>query len=183
MDLEHQRLPEKNRLPLDIDDSRLLAKSGESDVWDVNANYVRDSLLNWVDLGSGGGSPAFPLKIVRPAATLRLIETRSRKAAFLREVARELEFSDVEVVNERFEESSTRPEFREAADLITVRAVRIDTPQAEATQRLLRANGQLMLFSSRRPANRLEIAGLTEILSARLIPHGNSHLVIFKRTQ
>jgi 16S rRNA (guanine527-N7)-methyltransferase len=145
------------------------------------AKYVTDSPLNWVDLGSGGGSPAFPMKTALPAAKLRLIETRSRKAAFLREVARELDFSDVEVVNERFEESSKRPEFSESADLVTVRAVRIDPTLAEASQHLLRADGQLLLFASRRQANSVAIPGLIQTLSARLIPHGTSNLIIFKR--
>jgi 16S rRNA (guanine527-N7)-methyltransferase len=145
------------------------------------AKYVTDSPLNWVDLGSGGGSPAFPLKIARPSAKLRLIETRSRKAAFLREVARELDFPDVEVMNERFEESSKRPEFSEIADLVTVRAVRVDTSLADATQRVLRFHGRLMLFTSRRQATNLTLAGLVQTLSARLIPHGSSNLIIFER--
>jgi 16S rRNA (guanine527-N7)-methyltransferase len=145
------------------------------------ADYVRDSPLDWVDLGSGGGSPAFPLKIVRPAAKLRLIERRSRKAAFLREVARELDFPDIDVVNERFEVSSTRPEFRETADLMTVRAVRIDAALEVTAQRMLRAGGQLMLFSSRGQANSLAITGLIQIRSVRLIPRGDSELIIFRR--
>jgi 16S rRNA (guanine527-N7)-methyltransferase len=145
------------------------------------AKYIADSLLNWVDLGSGGGSPAFPLKIARPAAKLRLIETRSRKAAFLREVARELDFSDVEVMNERFEESSKRPEFGDTADLVTVRAVRVDTALAVATQRVLRSDGRLMLFTSRGEATDLTRSGLVQTLTARLIPHGGSNLIIFER--
>jgi len=144
------------------------------------AKYVSEVPISWVDLGSGGGSPAIPLKVARPSAKLTLIEARSRKAAFLREVVRELGFSDVDVVNARFEESSARPEFREIADLVTVRAVRIDTPLAEATQRLLRADGQLMLFSSRRQANALAIDGLIQTVSVRLIP-SESNLIIFRR--
>jgi hypothetical protein len=52
---------------------------------------------------------------------------------------------------------------------------------AEAAQRLLRADGQLMLFSSRRQANALTIEGLIQTVSVRLIPEGESHLIIFKR--
>src|SRR3979490_2129499 len=38
------------------------------------AGLVADSPLVWFDLGSGGGSPAIPLKIVRPAARLTMVE-------------------------------------------------------------------------------------------------------------
>ena len=34
----------------------------------------------WFDLGSGGGSPAIPLKIARPALRLTMVESKERKA-------------------------------------------------------------------------------------------------------
>ena len=51
----------------------------------------------WVDLGSGGGSPAIPLKIARPALRLTMIESKERKSAFLREVIRALGLVDATV--------------------------------------------------------------------------------------
>ena len=41
-----------------------------------------------VDLGSGGGSPAIPLALATNAANLVMVESRVRKAAFLREALR-----------------------------------------------------------------------------------------------
>ena len=55
------------------------------------------------DLGSGGGSPAIPLALALRAPRLLMVESRSRKAAFLREAARMLELS-ADVVAIRFEE-------------------------------------------------------------------------------
>jgi 16S rRNA (guanine527-N7)-methyltransferase len=43
-----------------------------------------------IDLGSGGGSPAIPLALALSAPRLVMVESRSRKAAFLREAVREL---------------------------------------------------------------------------------------------
>jgi 16S rRNA (guanine(527)-N(7))-methyltransferase RsmG len=43
-----------------------------------------------VDVGSGGGLPALPLALLRPALTLRLVEPIAKKAAFLRTATREL---------------------------------------------------------------------------------------------
>lgn len=42
----------------------------------------------WADLGSGGGFPGLVLAIARPGTLVHLIESDSRKCAFLRHVAR-----------------------------------------------------------------------------------------------
>src|SRR5437762_157935 len=67
------------------------------------ARYVADSAITWFDLGSGGGSPALPLKIVRPAAQLTMVEATARKAAFLSEAVRALGLESVRVENARFD--------------------------------------------------------------------------------
>jgi 16S rRNA G527 N7-methylase RsmG len=43
-----------------------------------------------LDIGSGGGFPALPLRILRPAMSLTMVEPRARKAAFLETAAYEL---------------------------------------------------------------------------------------------
>jgi 16S rRNA (guanine527-N7)-methyltransferase len=143
------------------------------------ARFVEDSPFDWFDLGSGGGSPAFPLKIVRPRVKLRLVEARSRKAAFLREVARELEFPEVDVINERIEALALRPEFVKAADLITVRGVRMDSATVMAARQLLRDEGQLLLFSKSGPRSDLQLSGLVKVLDAE--PYLDSQLIVFKK--
>ena len=50
-----------------------------------------------VDFGSGAGFPGIPLAIVRPKASVALIESNGKKAAILREVVRGLGLKNVEV--------------------------------------------------------------------------------------
>jgi len=99
-----------------------------------------------VDVGSGGGSPAVPLKLARPRLALRLVESGTRKAAFLREVVRQLDLRDVIVDGCRYEELLTRPELLGAADVVTVRAVNIDGHGLNGLQTLLKVGGALFLF-------------------------------------
>src|SRR6201997_5586919 len=47
------------------------------------------------DVGSGGGFPGLPMKIIRPELDLVLIESNIKKATFLTEVVRELGFYSV----------------------------------------------------------------------------------------
>ena len=67
-----------------------------------------------MDVGSGGGSPAIPLKLASPAARLTMVEVKARKSAFLREAIRVLELGDTTVETMRYEELLTRPELHEA---------------------------------------------------------------------
>lgn len=56
------------------------------------------------DVGSGGGFPGLPLKIMQPELQVFLIESNVKKATFLAEVARELELRDTRVLVSRYEE-------------------------------------------------------------------------------
>lgn len=110
------------------------------------ARYVPDSALCWFDIGSGGGSPAIPLKVLRPRASLTMVESKARKAAFLREVVRELDLADARVENRRFENLS--PKLAETADLATMRAVRAGDGLFRSVAELLMSGGQLLWFGA-----------------------------------
>jgi 16S rRNA (guanine527-N7)-methyltransferase len=56
------------------------------------------------DVGSGGGFPGLPLKIIRPELQVFLVESNVKKATFLAEVTRELELRDTRVLVSRYEE-------------------------------------------------------------------------------
>lgn len=56
------------------------------------------------DVGSGGGFPGLPLKIVRPELDVCLIESNVKKATFLAETIRELDVPGARVLVSRFEE-------------------------------------------------------------------------------
>src|ERR1700689_4138075 len=58
------------------------------------------------DVGSGGGFPGLPMKILRPDLQLFLIESSIKKATFLAEVSRDLELTDVRVLVNRYEDVS-----------------------------------------------------------------------------
>jgi 16S rRNA (guanine527-N7)-methyltransferase len=103
----------------------------------------------WIDLGSGGGSPAIPLLIARPTLSLTMIESKTRKAAFLREAVRAVGI-EANVVNERFEEVAQRADFAHSADFVTVRAVKADPALFETAVQILKDTGRLFLF---RPAH------------------------------
>jgi 16S rRNA (guanine527-N7)-methyltransferase len=56
------------------------------------------------DVGSGGGFPGLPLKIMRPELQVFLVESNIKKVAFLAEVIRELGLKGAQVLARRYEE-------------------------------------------------------------------------------
>jgi 16S rRNA (guanine527-N7)-methyltransferase len=83
-----------------------------------------------LDIGTGGGFPAIPLKIMRPDLSPTLLEATAKKLEFCREIVRELGLTGVELVHGRAEDRLrlARTGFRKPAnaagfDLVTARAV------------------------------------------------------------
>ena len=112
----------------------------------VAARYIPENSRTLLDAGSGGGSPAIPLKLATPTLQLRMVEVKTRKAVFLREAIRTLALRDAEVESTRFEELLPRAELHEALDLVSIRAVRIETRTLLTLQAFLRPGGKLLLF-------------------------------------
>ena len=106
--------------------------------------HDRDRVV--IDIGSGGGSPALPLKIVTPHVRMTLIEARVRKSAFLREAVRELNLADVGVETFRLDRRGMA-ELNGTADVVTMRAVRADAEILHGVGKLLQLEGRLLWFS------------------------------------
>ena len=105
----------------------LISASSASMIW---KRHIADSLQltdvvskwsSWVDIGSGGGFPALPIAIasrdVDACGPMTLIESDTRKAAFLSSVVREFSLN-VSVIPDRAEKVDPL-----AADVVSARAV------------------------------------------------------------
>jgi 16S rRNA (guanine527-N7)-methyltransferase len=112
----------------------------------VAATHVRQAVRSMLDVGSGGGSPAIPLALALSDVSLLMVEAKTRKSVFLREALRALGLTRGDVVTSRFEELLTKPRLHEAHDLLTIRAVRIETRVLMSLQAFVRPSGEIFLF-------------------------------------
>ena len=149
----------------------------------VAAKHVTQSVTRMIDIGSGGGSPAIPLALALSSPHLMLVEAKTRKSVFLREALRVLEMTDAEVVASRFEELLSRPALHEAHELLTLRAVRVESSVLMNLQAFVRPGGELFLF---RAASGAEAPGsLMPPLSWRatlpLLENQGSRLVVLTK--
>jgi 16S rRNA (guanine527-N7)-methyltransferase len=93
------------------------------------------------DLGSGAGFPGIPIKLWAPNISLALIESNHKKATFLREVARALTLTDINIQNARAE---TLPPA--TFDVVTLRAVERLPEILPTAANLLAPGGRLALL-------------------------------------
>lgn len=99
-----------------------------------------------IDVGSGGGSPAIPLRLARAGLSLVMVESRARKAAFLRECARHLQLDRVWVETAALQDCAGSLASR--ATVVTVRAVRLDAELLQAMTVVAAPRGELWFFGS-----------------------------------
>ena len=134
-----------------------------------------------LDAGSGGGSPAIPMKLARPDLSLHMVEVKVRKSAFLRQVIRSLDLRNTHVLTARFEELLTRADLHEAMSAVSVRAVRVDAKVLTTLQAFLMPRGELLSFTTIQtapvpPVPPMRISGVFELL-----PENRSRLVVLRK--
>lgn len=76
-----------------------------------------------LDVGTGAGFPGIPLKILRPALRLVLMDSVRKKTTFLEAAAAAVSIQTIEVIHGRAEEAGRQPPLREAFDGVVSRAV------------------------------------------------------------
>jgi 16S rRNA (guanine527-N7)-methyltransferase len=145
------------------------------------ARLVQVPSFVWFDLGSGGGSPAIPLKILCPLGRLTMVESKSRKAAFLREVVRTLRLADVEVVQRRIDVPSAGKLVRGNVDLVTLRAVRLDASVQRAILELLKPGGRAFLFAS--AERKIPLMEGLALVSSYELPGSKAVLYVYSRPE
>jgi 16S rRNA (guanine527-N7)-methyltransferase len=102
-----------------------------------------------LDIGSGGGFPGIPLKILMPSLTVTLIDASRKKVSFLKHVIRSLKLDHIEALHMRAENLITDPLYRKRFDVVISRAfsalalfVRLARPLRAPGGRIIALKGQ-----------------------------------------
>ena len=101
--------------------------------------------LKALDIGAGAGIPGIPLRLVEPALSLTLMESKRKPVSFLQALLRELGLRDVTVVHGRAEALVLEDsEISRKFDVVLTRSVGLDTKQMEAVLGFLGPGGSLV---------------------------------------
>lgn len=84
---------------------------------------LRQPGFSIIDIGTGAGFPGIPLNIFLPESRLVLLDSKAKKATFLRHIIDQLKLEHAEVVVGRAEEIAHQSLFRQNFTLVVSRAV------------------------------------------------------------
>ncbi len=127
--------------------------------------FMANDRLSVADIGSGAGFPGLPIKLWAPQISLTLIESNHKKATFLREVARALTLTNINIQTTRVEqllqqnrdlarrdqerenqERNARQDFQPPFDVVTLRAVERFPAVLPQAASLVASGGRLALL-------------------------------------
>ncbi|MBW2042820.1 MAG: 16S rRNA (guanine(527)-N(7))-methyltransferase RsmG [Deltaproteobacteria bacterium] len=123
----------------------------------VAVHHYLDSLagLFWIpfrcrllDIGSGGGFPGIPLKVLRPEMELVLIDASRKKVTFLKHAIRTLNLNPVEALHVRADFLVQRPGYAGSFDVVVSRALSSLKEFILTALPLLKGNGRMIAWKS-----------------------------------
>jgi 16S rRNA (guanine527-N7)-methyltransferase len=144
-----------------------------------------------IDIGSGGGFPGIPLKIVLPGLAVSLVEASRKKSSFLSHLVRTLGLEGVRVLQERVEVLSAGKELAGRFDTLISRAAFKLPELVRMGSFFLRPGGQLIALKGPDPGEELaeterfsQAAGMVFTACCEVPAHGAESLkkiIIYNR--
>ena len=130
-----------------------------------------------LDVGSGGGFPGIPLKVVRPSMRLVLVEPVQKKCSFLNSVIGLLKLQDVSTFDGTIEQYA-KQQLRHVTDMVVVRALKFEEIRKHIPA-LLTSRGRVVLYRTE-PVKDHEIGEEFHLVSetALVLPQGSGKRVI-----
>ena len=108
----------------------------------IATNFPQNGVV--LDVGSGGGFPGIPLKIVRSDLRLVLVEPVQKKCSFLNSVIGLLKLHDVSTFDGTIEQYAERP-LPHVIDMVVVRALKYEKIRKYIPE-LLISKGKVVLY-------------------------------------
>lgn len=121
---------------------------------EIKIKHFLDSLLGAdfldcggtvIDVGSGAGFPAIPLKIYRNDLKITMLDSLKKRVDFLNNVIKELRLTDAEAYHLRAEDAG-KGAFRERFDFAVARAVADMSVLAEYSLPLVKIGGKFIAY-------------------------------------
>lgn len=141
--------------------------------------------VSLADIGSGAGLPAMVLGILRPDLKITMIDSLNKRVEFLNRLNQKLDLSH-KAVHLRAEEAGNNPEFREAFDFVTARAVARMSVLSEYCLPLVKKGGKFIALKGPAAEEELRdaenaitiLGGITENVFTYSLPSSDARSII-----
>ena len=140
-----------------------------------------------LDIGSGGGFPGIPLKIVLPSLRIALLESSRKKASFLKHMIRRLCFAEVQVIHARTEAAIRDASLCNVFDTVISRAAFKLPELLETAKCFLAPEGRLIAMKGPNFRQEADRAGTPELVfeacHSIAVPflHKHRNILIYRR--
>ncbi len=152
------------------DPGTIIAKHLADSVFAATICNARERLA---DLGSGAGFPGLPIAILRPKATVWVIESRAKRASFLSEAIRSASLTNAQLYHGRIETAAASLRHHGRYTLVISRALSALPEFLALARPLLHSNGRAVAMKSARYESELAAAHRQEsaLRIADVIPY------------
>ena len=178
--------------------------TGITDKQDVYVKHFIDSILinklsfdftnkTMMDIGTGAGFPAIPLKIMEPSLSVTGLDALNKRIHFIELVCDSLGLSQMCLLHGRAEDFGQDLNHREKYDFVVSRAVAELRLLLEFTMPFVKVNGYFLAYKSLKSQIELEDAQKAlRVLKAKLIDivefklpldYGTREIMIFQKTE
>jgi 16S rRNA (guanine527-N7)-methyltransferase len=99
-----------------------------------------------VDIGTGGGFPGIPLKILRNDLRILLNDSISKKTNAVKDIVNNLEFKNIDVIYERAETISKENPYTKKFDIVIAKSVATLDKLFDWTKNFLNDNGEMIFI-------------------------------------
>jgi 16S rRNA (guanine527-N7)-methyltransferase len=150
---------------------------------DIEVKHFLDSLTclkvleptgRLIDVGTGGGFPGIPIKLVCPQLKVTLIESTRKKVDFCLHVIDELKLDDINALHARAEDLGRDPDHRGQYEMAVARAVAPMNVLAEYLLPFLKLGGRMVAMKGETgPAEAHQAEAVIQLLGgkmSRLLP-------------
>ena len=143
---------------------------------EVIEKHFIDSLLNvdnidgkkLIDIGSGGGFPAIPIRIFKDDLELVMVDSTGKKCEFLRAVVDNLRLTNVSVICGRAEDLAKDEKYREKFDICSARAVARLNTLCEYCMPFVKVNGKFVAYKGNAEEEIVEAKNAIKVLGGKL---------------
>ncbi len=121
------------------------------------------------DIGTGGGFPGIPLKILCPDCEMILIDSLNKRIGFLNKVINSLGLNKIEAIHGRAEDLARDKDLRNSGDIVVSRAVSNLSTLSEYCIPFIKKGGIFISYKSEKSDDEIEsAANAISILNSRI---------------
>ena len=121
-----------------------------------------------IEIGSGGGFPSIPNKILREDLNFTLVEATEKKCEFLSVVVKKLNLKNVRIINGRAEELGNDKNYREKFDYCIARAVARLNVLSEYCLPFVQVNGKIVAYKGNAAEETEEAKSAIDVLGGKI---------------